>query len=298
MNKFTLMAEEIMKQKKDNENIDEVILKYASEHNLNKHETQRLIEEYNVGVFLEKLKEGTHHEEYDVASPVEVPVVPSNETSNSELNKAASVYANYNIHSSMFTIDDEDNIFDSSLEKVASFDEYTHEVALKQKDDELSAEAEAELEKIAEMQEKAFVSDVINALVEDIAEASKESEGLTKTAVLILAKEGLSNEAEDVMTLSKFASSDILSAKSEKITDDQKILIGLLKEASEGKAGYVARLIKDVGGGVKGTYNIAKAIVKHPYLTAGTGGTIYYMNSKRAQEPDLQRLQMAVGNYA
>jgi len=300
MNKYTLIAEEIMRRKKDGEDPNTLIRKYASEHDLNIHETQRVVEEYNVGVFLQKLKEGTHHEDYELANPVEVAEIPiTAQSGTSTLDKAAS-YAprKYALHAGMFSLDDPASDVDSHLEKVASYNNFTHEDSIEERQEEAEKEAYREMASNAALEKKAMISSFRDAMITDLVDASKETEGLTKTAVVMLAKEGLADEAEEVLLLSKFASSDLVQAKMEPPTEKQKALVGLLKEAKGKKEGYVRRLAKDVGEGLKGTYYVAKTLAKHPFLTAGGVGAVYYAKSKRGHEPEMQKFRMTIGDYS
>ena len=304
--KFAVMADELIKSKDRIPDINIEIRRYANKKGLNTHETQRLIEEYNVGMFLQKMKEGTHHEEYDVADPVEIPTIGEDTSPARALKKTASFIPTNGISEDMFIISD-DTHYEDALEKVASFDDSYHEEALEEKEHEKHLSAVEAISGDIELEKQAFLNDVVSAAMQDIVETTKHEEGLVKTAAILLVKEGMWDEAEELIMLSKHSSSEILESKAMPLDGDQKRLIGLLKEAKMGncedvrkcigKPGYFRGLGQDLKGGATGVFNVLKLIVKHPFLTGGTAAGAYYMHSKRGNRPDIERLRMSSDMY-
>ncbi len=230
MSRFVIMAEDAIKNH-NNENIDEYLNKIASSNGLNNNEHQRLIEEYNIGSFLSKLQDGSQHEEYQVASPVQS-AANSESFSGSSLGKTAADNTKYIVHEDMFHLSVDDDFSDSSLEKVASTsigDElFTSEEKWSKANDTLSSmlqEDENALEKVAK-------NNAIIQMASDLLKVSSYSEGMTKTAILSLHNIGLDTEAESMLENSKFSTSDIASAKTEPLSSDGITILSKIAAAN------------------------------------------------------------------
>lgn len=226
MNKFTIMAEDAIKSF-DGTDIDKHLSKIASDNNLNAEEHQRLVEEYNVGKFLKKLADGSHHEEYDVASPVVVPKVSSG-TSDTDIKKTASIKSNYSITSDMFFLDTEEEILDTGdLRKVASanVDDYIMNSEEKWVDAELKRmevmdELSGGLEKLSREEE-------LYSKVATLTKLASETEGTMKTVVATLSMAGKNDIAEHMLENSKFSTFDLMKTSADTVSDDIK---GLMSE--------------------------------------------------------------------
>jgi len=69
--KYINFAKQIIEQvKQTGDNPNMLLDKLAKEQGLNDHQRQRIVEEFNVHMFLDKLKEGTQHEMYQLMEPI------------------------------------------------------------------------------------------------------------------------------------------------------------------------------------------------------------------------------------
>jgi len=290
MNKYIAMAEDIRKLSNGSD-VDKVIEKYASDNSLNDNEKQRLVEEVNVGTFLDKLRDGSQHEEFAVASPVVTHGASDKTLEPAELNKAASARSEYSISHDMFDLTQPcSNDIEYGLEKTASYSEDDSIMTSEDKWEEAErmraevlAEDKSGLEKLARSEE-------IHRELGLLTKIANESEGITKTAVAALSIAGLDELALTMVENSKFSSFDISEAKAEELT----------KEA----AGHVKRVIKaakETGHDAKkaaiGLKDVLAFPVKHHYIALGTAGGLMYANSKRMDKPDEDRIDMSLRSF-
>jgi hypothetical protein len=287
------MAEDVRKNFKGKD-INEHIEKYASDKGLNDNEKQRLVEEVNVGTFLDKLREGTHHEDFPVADPIvthsdgESPVLES-----SELNKAASYNPSYDIDSSMFDLSSSPVVSDGeipSLNKVASISEDSSIMNSEEKWEKadiarewIETDAEKGLEKLSRDNE-------IASALDNLTRNVNESEGMTKTAAVILAKNELDILAEDLIENSKYSTFDISSSIAEELSKEASDNIELLVKTAK-------NLLKDTGKALVGLKDVAMYQVKHPLPVIGVAGGAYYLNSDRMNRPDKERIDMSLRSF-
>jgi len=235
MNKYMVLADKAIRQVTPGTDVDTLLEKIANESNLNTHERQRLVEEFNVGMFLKKLSDGTQYEEYQVANPVEVPVVKTS-GDGVELKKVASENFDYSkvITSDMFIIDVNDDVLLSNdepmLSKVASADVDNDIYNIEEK------EAAAEKERAAMMDEyKSGLEKVArdNSKLEKIARLTRiasENEGIMKTAISTLSKLGMDDVAIDILENSKYSRFDLASSTAEALPSEALSIISDLRE--------------------------------------------------------------------
>lgn len=78
--------------KSDGISIDEAIKIVSSDNGLTKEASQRIVEEYNISSFLDRMQEGKHHEDFEVASPVVEPMASAESSSanDTQIQKTAS----------------------------------------------------------------------------------------------------------------------------------------------------------------------------------------------------------------
>ena len=291
MSQYITMADDIRSTYKDGD-IDTHIEKYASDKGLNNNEKQRLVEEVNVGTFLDKLKDGSHYEDFPIANSVithsdgESPVLESG-----ELNKAASVDYSEAVSPNMFSFGLDNELADPMFEKTASIntiDGHIFNAEDKWEEaevarDELALDEEAGLEKTSAEDEAYY-------LLGRLVSSANMSEGITKTAAIILAKNDLDDLAVSFIENSKFSSMDISESTAEPLT----------KEASDSMNNLLAKtsgLIKNLGNAAVGLKNVAMFPVKHPIVAAGTVGGGMYLNSKRMDRPDKERMKMSLRSF-
>lgn len=290
MSQYVQMAEEIRKNS-NGKNIDEYIEKYASDKGLNNNEKQRLIEEYNIGSFLDKLAEGTQHEDFDVANPIVThskgskPVLEAG-----ELNKAAS--ENFVVSSDMFSFDNTEVVsVDEMLPKTASVNEDSFVMNSEEKWENQEKERMAVFEEYGEGLAKTAMEDEIYSNLGELTRIVNESEGMTKTAVAAMSMSGLDDLAISMLENSKFSSKDILESDSEPL---KKEAASKIKEIAVKSA---KNLPADAWKAVKGAKDVAAFPVKHPLVTLVGAGGLMYANSDRMDKADRDRMDMSLRNY-
>ena len=305
MQRYTEMADEILSNEKGGD-INADIAKYASSHKLNINQQQRLIEEVNVGSFLNRLKDGTQHEDYQIAEPVQA-LNPESTldkvASHDVLEKVATEDLSSEIcesmfHMSMAEFDDADA--EATLAKTASFyddNPYTVEEA-DEKADELRKEASdaraSESDSISRWGEE-------DSAYEDLVKSASYSDGFAKTIVVALAKMDLEKVAEDIMVDCKFSSNEISSAVAEPLPEE---VADVLMKVAAGKSTPLqsaGKIAKNLYLGGKGLANAAGGIVAFPFkhkktaaglLTAGVAGKVLYDSDAATNE------QLKASNYA
>jgi len=196
---------------------DMVIDKIAKSYNLNDHWKQRIVEEFNIEAFLQKLQEGTQHENFQVAQPIideckqwvkvsQDQSIP--EGKSKEMEKTASYgdigsipfgafdYAHEefgpfnNMHVSGDNFDDSEELEKIAYQKIDSAVEVFNQDLIKEA-----------MYKISEEEEK-----VLGKLVK----IANVSPGFTKFIVHELTKTASPSYAEDIMVNSKFKPIEIL----------------------------------------------------------------------------------------
>jgi len=252
-------AQQILNQTNETGESPTVLLeKLANEYQLNPNWKQRVVEEYNILSFLEKLKEGTHHENFQLMEPIideaeqwvgvsfEQPI-PLKQ-SDSTMEKAAS-YEDNNIvvTPDMFAYDSGEytpfeelhlvaDQFDDTeeLEKVANYQKDLHE---KIKEEELIKEASYKIENER------------YKIVHELTKIANISPGVAKAVIHDLVKvAGDDESAEDVMVGCKYntqeiAEADLLQdiasyelekvAKFKELIEELKILLPAKKQITE-----------------------------------------------------------------
>lgn len=299
MSRFTMIAEEI-KRKDGGKDVNSQIKKYASENSLNKNETQRLVEEVNLANFLDKLREGTQYKDFNVADPV-VTHDDSNLTlAGAELNKAASLdYKNY-INDAMFNISRPEEEYFDNLEKTASVSIGNEIFTSEEKWERNKHTVNSLLGKEAELKQIYTNEDEINENIYLLMKTASASEGMLKTASILVAKNIGEEYFEDMIENSKYSPSDIINAKAETLSKEASNAFESLmqKVAKENPVVSTAKdgtdVVKNTG---KAVGSAAKFLYKHPIVSAGTALGLYYLNSRRADEPQKQRLQMMADSY-
>jgi len=301
MSQFISMAEDVRSNFKGSD-IDGHIEKYATDKSLNDNEKQRLVEEVNVATFLGKLQEGTHHEDFPIANPI---VTHDGEEDapleSAELNKAASVDYSNQITDSMFSFDNEDAPESlNDLSKVASVstgDEiFTSESLWDENEaavEEMKAEEAAGIEKLASETE---MYDSLGHLTRAVS----ISEGMTKTAAVILAKHELNDAATSMLENSKFSHMDVVSSSAEELSKEaSEILDTILEKTAKKKVD--PSVLKDAGKAIvdvgRGLTSVVKFPIRNPKTALLGAGAAMYANSDRNEEPERQRLKMMANNY-
>lgn len=291
MSQFVSMAEDVRKGF-DGKDIDKYIEKYASDRGLNNNERQRLIEEVNIGTFLDKLQDGSHYEDFDVASPVishgngEKPVLDS-----SELSKSASM-SQWETTPLMFDIIGTDIDSESQMLQKAASSELNLEIMNsedKWKDaDALRKEVEHDLKN--GLEKNAEVDDIYTSLSK-VTRATNMSEGMVKTAAAVLAMNDLDELAITLIENSKYSSIEVADAPAEELS----------KQASSDMANLLRKTSKNaISDGIKAAKGLKDIVVypiKHPVVAAGTVGTGLYLTSDRADKPDRDRVEMSLRSF-
>jgi len=282
-------AQQILNQTNETGESPSVLLeKLADEYKLNNNWKQRIVEEYNILSFLERLKEGTHHENFQLMEPVldeaeqwvKVPFDEPIPTTSSEgkMEKAASYNAaDIVVTPDMFAYDNGEyspfeemcfsaDQFDDSieLEKIASYQENLH---LEKQNEELIKEASYRIENER------------YKIIHELTKVANVSPGVAKMIIHDLVKKaGDEESAEDVMVGCKYNTKEIMNAtfmqdvaqyelekiaKVKELIEELKLLLPVKKEISQaGEKGLkIAKFFKE--NPEKGI--IALLAMKQPY---------------------------------
>jgi hypothetical protein len=219
MSRFTSLADKAIKDFNTGD-IDKYLEKIANENELNKNEHQRLIEEYNIGVFLKKLAEGSQHEEYSVASPVSIPSSSGKETTGEIEKVASTTYGE--VSESMFHIDFDSDFTpdDTLLEKVASSNMDDHIFSAEDKWRDADTKREEVLESDMNGIMKIASDEKLGKKINTLMKVASISEGQMKTVVSVLAKKDLGDVGVQILEDSKYSSFDVIDAKAEELSKE------------------------------------------------------------------------------
>lgn len=200
---------------------DEVLEQIAKAQNLNEHWKQRVVEEFNILAFLQKLQDGTQHEHFQVAQPV---IDECKQWLHIDWNQAAAEKnsgkmektASYNYRSpEEFFINA--NAFD--YDGIDRFDSYT--VSGDRFDDTIELEKVAFEKKqmLQDLQDEELIKEANyhigkeeNHLINELVKIANVSPGFTKSIIYDLYKKGHYSYAEDVMVESKYKPDEIMSS--------------------------------------------------------------------------------------
>ncbi len=229
MSRFKILADEAISNHKDEE-IDSYLKKIAKDNNLNTNEHQRLVEEYNIGAFLTKLQEGSHHEEYNIASPVVSELQKEAlDLGDDSLEKVAEAKSEYILTDDMFHVDFNDDYCNTDdLQKVAMADIDMDLFSSEEKWDKATA---ARSELLADMnigRSNMENSDTKNENIGRLTKMVSGSEGLMKTAVSTLTLLGKGDEAIQMLENSKFSINDIVSVELEDLSKEASEILSYL----------------------------------------------------------------------
>jgi len=289
---FTNIATSVIADAKISGDINASLSKIASLHELNNHETQRVVEEVNIGLFLDKMQQGTQHEDYELASPVEIDASSSSGGSSS-LEKEASVGL-ASKHNAFFASPDmyDISIHSDPLMKAASFISVEDVVSESDLDwighsdkDRLKKEAQDsfvynELKK----ESSAKISTTIDSFEADLAYSIKGDVDLVKTA-LALAHEDDSDFVYTLLSDTHFKSEEILAGDISETS-----ISNLNKIASEKWDKSLSKI-----AGIQETFNDTKTVLAYPFKNPRTSvailGAGYVAKKALAQEKELKERQ-------
>lgn len=303
MFRYTKMAEEIREGFKGGD-IDGYISKYASANKLNISQQQRIVEEVNVGTFLDKLKDGTHHEDFPIAEAVHANFAERDDSLNktaseygrSPLEKVASVEMSSLVTSDMYnigTVEFDDSIAADTLSKTAGMYDENLEAASNEweKNDDLAKEAS--IQRVAN-------SDTVQSWeewdkgIDFLTKIASESEGMAKAVIATMSKMNLEKEAVDMLENIKYSNEEIINSNTEELSFDTihelRKLAGVGQDALDiGKNVYDAT--KSTG---KAAWGLAKMPVKNPKTAAATGlSALAIKNMNNNMQADEEALRMS-----
>lgn len=284
-NIYEELSKSIVEEVSKGKDVNSLLKKTAKENNLNKEGTQRLVEETNINLFLNKMQDGTQYEDFDLARPVtNGEDKPESIGGHATLDKEASL--SINISPSMFNLN-EDN---TSME---SFDGNTHSSSLN--DYMFTSEMkweDAELEKRAmweEEEEHRRHAKAVSASDNFISNLSYEIRGdadLIKTAISITHEEDRPF-IDEVLENSTITKGEILDGE---ISEDSMQRLeklarsifdesfdGILKTAKDkGKTGN--KFLNSVASTTKDLSGILSFPFRHPKTTVALVGAGYVGN--------------------
>jgi len=284
---FTTIASDVISDTKISGDINASLAKIASTHNFNKEESQRLVEETNIAIFLDKMQDGTQHEDYELASPVSTSS-PSTNGGDGSLGKIASDGVGYffatpdmydiSIHSDplMKTASNID-MSDIDLPNMDSIKKWERD-ALVKREHRLS-----ELEKEAEVKNNM----AIDNFIANLSHAIKGDPDLVKTALALTHPDNI-DFTDSVLSDTHFKIDEIIS--SEITTDSINRLDKLASEKWEESLFKVAgtkETIEDGKKALNGMGNILKFPFKNPRTTVGVLGSAYVVHKSMSGDKEL-----------
>jgi len=284
MTEYEQMAQEVVAAVSNNKNTtptDEVN-KMASERGLSKEAQQRLVEETNIGLFLDKMKDGTHYEDFELANP-EVIDVSSSTGSSGSLNKEASLQ-DISFDAGAFCLSELPKVAKKSPYLNVDINEGIYNMHLKTEEIEETKREQEELEKIAS--ENALENRQFDEWYSDIAYKIRGDADLVKTACAYLHKDNpeLVQEILHETTLNSDEIKDgIVSEKS--ISD-------LAKVASEKNPKS-----SSFGNSFRDTMHVLKYPLRNPKTALGLGAAAYSFGKASINDREIhQRQEMMVPN--
>ncbi len=309
MYKYTQMAEEV-RGSFDGKDIDGHIAKYASDKSLNMNQQQRLVEEVNVGSFLDRLKDGTQHEDFPVASAIQASNVPHEldktaswgDSGDAPLEKVASENMAHLVDDSMFhlnMVEFDDTAATEVLAKTAGMYDVNLDAAQEGWDEGQDLVKEASAKRLEETETLAK-GDLVGECIDTLTKIASHSDGQAKAVIVLMAKMDLEKEAEDVIQDVKFSTSEIAEAIASKVPEEAVSEIMKLADAkstakdAEGVAKEVYRSGKHAG-------NAALGLVKFPFKnpkTAAAGALAALAAKRLADNETAENAQLEMSNYA
>ena len=205
--RFTRIAKQIINEvKKTGTHPNELLVKYSHAEGLNTSMQQRVVEEYNVHMFLDNLKEGNQTEEYIIMNPVvdEAASYANKILKEYEGTKKLGKTASYNIdtiHIPSDAFEYETNIENFQTQQVQSslasefFDEESLYKEAEAREDRVNEQELEYLTKTAEVN----INEQLNNITKQLIKVANISPGVAKGVVYDLVKEGQDDLAESVL---------------------------------------------------------------------------------------------------
>jgi len=287
--KVTAIAKEALEQvNQSGESPDLVIEKLCDNYGLNANWRQRIVEEYNIQAFLQKLQEGTQHEHYQVAQPVIdeckqwlgiewYEPIPEN-NSNEGIKKTAS-YGDAGVvplNAFEYDVNEEFKPFDPLYVSGDNFDDTIElEKVAFEKQQMLQEMQKEELQKEASY----YIQQAEDKILGELIKIANISPGFAKSIIHDLSKTASRVYAEDVLIGCKHKPEEILEAsiyddvapyEFEKLAsvkgliEELSYLIPLKKGVAAGKEKFIAMARKLKSDPVRGII-IPAVIIKNLY---------------------------------
>ena len=215
--KYVDIAKKIIAEVKTGtvDNPNELLQKVAQEYGLSDHEKQRVVEEYNVNYFLEKLQEGTQHENFIVMNPVidecaSAIGVDMNTAMDpaigADMKKAASFDMQFD--ESAFSYDGIDRMPDVQYDTFDMSEDFLLKVAQDQEIERASAERSGAIERAV-----AAIGMAKESVVSDLVKTANESPAVAKMIVAEIQKVAQDEDAAwTILEQSKHKLDEVVSA--------------------------------------------------------------------------------------
>jgi len=281
MTEYESLAQEVVDAVSSNKNTtptDEVN-RLAKERGLSKEAQQRLVEETNIGLFLDKMKDGTHYEDFELANPTVIDTASSS-GSHATLEKEASFKPSFD--ASAFCLTELPKVASAKALPRTDINEGIYNMHLKTEAIEAEKREVAELEKTARAQ--AEKDRQYDNWYFDIAHSIRGDADLIKTACAYFHKSN-----RDLVD-------EILHETT--LTIDE-IKYGVVSDESINQLSKVAAEANPTGGKVgssfqntlKDTLRILKYPLRNPKTALGLGATIYATRKAVSSDKEVRERQ-------
>ena len=269
MGQYNDLAKVAMDEVKDGSSVSDAIEGVISRNGLSSDEAQRVVEEFNIGSFIEKMQEGTQHEDYKLAEPIVSPLDKVASYGNSSLSKKAS--EDIHVPMSAFDLSGTDNGVsrqDISGDVVMNSEEkWDRQKEYGTRDRNLSSHLE---KKASYDQEIAAESSMLISKI-------KGNPDLVKTAIAI--SEGKTPSfIEDLMCESPLHRDEVMDG----VVSNESIK-SLYKIAAEVKKGF----FNSVKGSLSDTGKVLSYPFKNPKTSVGLGLGGYALSKTLSDEKEL-----------
>jgi hypothetical protein len=299
MANYTQIATEVIEDAKTSGNIDASLKKVASNYDLNKHGQQRLVEETNVGLFLDKMQQGTQYEDHELASPIVIDTSDSYGGKQS-LVKEASVN-DFHIDASMFDLTPV-----PELEKTAILSGYTSSINtemmnVEEKWDTIEKINNKKIEDELEKKASLVGINTRDEFKETVIKKLKGDPDLMKSAIAIMGDDN--DFIEELLNNSHLKQDEVLQGViTKEAVETVTTLLNdtwshVLKKEAEKKSSFMGTM-GDVDKIGKGLSALVKFPFRNPKTTVGLAGVGYVGRKaiKSNRELEERRKMMHIEN--
>jgi hypothetical protein len=299
MANFTVIANKVIENSHLTGDINSSLLKIAEDYSLNNHEKQRLVEETNIGLFLDKMQNGSQYEDYTLASPV---VIDTSDSygGTARLQKEASEHS-FRVDESMFDLTPHPDLVKTAHVSETS----TINIGMMnstEKWERVQSEAIEARKKELEKQASASKAMLSYDFYDSLAHQFKGSSDLIKTAIVLMSDTN-PDFIQELLHQSHLKKEEILKGEITKEAIDavssitQETWTTVLSKRAEKAESSFMGTVKDTQKVGKGLAAIAKYPFRNPKTTVGLLGVGYVGHKaiKDNRELEERKKMMEIG---